>query len=222
MAGNFLTWLGAAFAAWFAVVPPRLGCFPQEAFLPCLYFPCHLIRPSSTVIFFNNLPHLLISLPFLCHSVAKVCPALCDPMDCSTPGFPIFHYFSEFAQTLVHWVDGAIQPSHPLLPSFLLPSVFTCTRVFSNEWAFCIRWPKYWSFSTSPFNEYSGLIFFRIDWFDLLAVQATLKSLLQHHSSKASILQCSVFFMVQLTFIHGYWKNHSFDYTNQLKSLQWI
>ena len=85
---------------------------------------------------------------------------------------------------------------HPLL---LLPSVFPSIRVFSNESVLCIRWPKYWSFSISPSNEYSGLISFRMDWLDLLAVQGILKSFLQHHSSKASILQCSAFFMVQLS-----------------------
>ena len=95
-------------------------------------------------------------------------------------------------------------PSNQLVlcrPLFLLPSVFPSIRVFSNESALHIRWPKYWSFSfsISPFSEYSGLISFRIDWLDLLAVQVTLKSLLQHHSSKASILQCSVFFTVQLS-----------------------
>ena len=131
-------------------------------------------------------------------------------MDCSTRGLPVFHYFSEFAQTHAHWVDGAIQPSYPLLPSFLLPSVFTSISVFSNEWAFCIRWPKYWSFSTSHSNEYSGLIFFRFDWFDLLAVQGTQESspAPQFESIHSSV---SVFFMVQLTSVHGYWKNHSFD-----------
>ena len=100
---------------------------------------------------------------------------------------------------------------HPLL---LLPSVFPSIRVFSNESVLCIGWPKYWSFSSSisPSNEYSGLISFKIEWLDLLAVQGTLKSLLQHHSSKASILQCSAFFIVQLShFTHDYWKNHSFD-----------
>ena len=98
---------------------------------------------------------------------------------------------------------------HPLL----LPSFFPRIRVFCNESIRCIRWPKYWSFSfnISPSNEYSGLISFRIDWFDLLAVQEALQSVLQHHSSKSSILQCSAFFMVQLTPIHDYWKNHSFD-----------
>ena len=100
---------------------------------------------------------------------------------------------------------------HPLL---LLPSIFPSIRVFFKESVLCIRWPKYWSFSfsLSPSNEYSGLISFRIDWLDLLAVQGTLKSLLQHHSSKASILQCLTFFMVQLISIYDYQKNHSFDY----------
>ena len=100
---------------------------------------------------------------------------------------------------------------HPLL---LLPSIFPSIRVFSNESVFHIRWPKYWSFSfnISPFKEYFGLISFRMDWLDLLAVQETLKSLLQHHSSKASILWCSAFFYSPtFTSIHDYWKNHSFD-----------
>ena len=99
---------------------------------------------------------------------------------------------------------------HPLL---LLPSIFPSIRVFFKESVLCIRWPKYWSFSfsLSPSNEYSGLISFRIDWLDLLAVQGTLKSLLQHHSSKASILQCLTFFMVQLISIYDYQKNHIFD-----------
>ena len=105
-----------------------------------------------------------------------------------------------------------VMPSNRLIfwsPLHLLPSI----RVFSNESALCIKWPKYWSFSfnISPYNEHSGLISFRMDWLDLLAVQGTLKSLLQHHSSKASILQRSAFFRVQLTSIHDYWKNHSLD-----------
>ena len=118
-------------------------------------------------------------------------------MDCSMPGLPVLHCLPELAQSHVHWVGDAIQPSYPLLP----PSVFPSIRVFSNELALCIRWPKYWnfSFSISPSNEYSGLTSFRIDWFDLLAVQGTLKSLLQHHSVKASVLRHSVFFMVQLS-----------------------
>ena len=117
-------------------------------------------------------------------------------MDCNTLDFSVLHYLPEFTQTHVCWVGDTIQPSHPLL---LLPSIFLSIWVFSNELAVRIRWPKYWSFSISPANEYSGFISFRIDWFDLLAVQGTLKSLLQHHSSKASILQCSAFFMVQLS-----------------------
>ena len=123
-------------------------------------------------------------------------------MDCCTPGFPVYHQFSELAQTHVHQVGDAIQPSHPLLsPS---PPIFPSIRVFANEFVLRIRWPKYWSFSSSisPSNEYSGLISFRIDWLDLLAVQETLKSLLQHHSSKTSILQCSAFFMIQLSHLY--------------------
>ena len=132
-----------------------------------------------------------------CCSVAQSCPTLCNPMDCSTPGCPVHHHLLELAHTHVHRVTDTIQPSHPLLPVLLLPTIFPSIRVFYSESALHIRWSKYWSFSISPFNEYSGLISFRINWFDLLAVQGTLKSPLQHHSSKASILQCSAFFMVQ-------------------------
>ena len=112
---------------------------------------------------------------------------------------------SEFAQTHVHWWYPSVMPSNHLIlccPLLLLPSVFPSIRVFSNASVLCIRWPKYWSFSISisPSNECSGLIFFRIDWLDLLAVQRTLKSFLQHHSSKASILQRSAFFMAQLSY----------------------
>ena len=136
-----------------------------------------------------------------CCSVAKSCLILWDPMDCSTPGFPVLHCFPEFVQTHVHWINDAIQPSHPLSP-LLLPSVFPSIRVFSNESALSIRWPQYWSFSISPSNDYSGLMSLRIHWFDLLAVRGTLKSLLQHHSLKASIFWCSAFFVVQL--LHSY------------------
>ena len=130
-------------------------------------------------------------------SVTQSCPTLCDPLDCSTPGFPVHYHLPEFTQTHVHRIDDAIQPSHPLLspsPAFNLSQ----HQVFSNESALRIRWPKYWSFSfsNSPLrvhcwssNEHPGLISFTMDWLDLLAVQGTLKSLLQHHSSKASILQ---------------------------------
>ena len=122
-------------------------------------------------------------------------------MDCSLPGFPVPHHLLEFAQVHVHWIGDAIQSSHPLSPLLLLPSLFPIIRVFSKESAVCIRWPKYWnfSFSISPAIEYSGLISFNIDWFDLLAVQETLKSLLQHHGLKASVIQCSAILMVQLS-----------------------
>ena len=125
-------------------------------------------------------------------------------MNHSTLGLPVHHQLPEFTQTHVHWVGDAIQPSHPLLsPS---PPVLNLSQhqVFSNESALCIRWPKYWSFSVniSPSNEHPGLISFRMDWLDLLAVQGTLKSLLQHHSLKASILQCLDFFIVQLSHPH--------------------
>ena len=112
-------------------------------------------------------------------------------------------------------IESVIPSNHLILccPLLLPPSIFPSNRVFSNESVFPVRWPKYWrfSFSISPSNEYSGLISFRMDWLDLLAVQGTLKSLIQHHSSKASILWCSAFFTVQLSSIHDYWKNHSFD-----------
>ena len=120
-------------------------------------------------------------------SVAQLCPTLCSPMDCSTPGFPVHHQLPELAQTHIHQVGDAIQHlilCHPLL---LLPSIFPSIRVFPSESVLCITWLKYWSFSISPSNEYSGLISFKIDCLDLLAIQETLKSLFQHHSSKASI-----------------------------------
>ena len=128
-------------------------------------------------------------------------------MDCSTPGFHVHHQLPEHTQTHVHHVSDAIQPSHLLSFLSLSPSkievlsVFPNIRLFSNELVLCIRCTKYWSFSfnISPSNEYSGLISFRMDWFDILAIQGILKSLLQHHNSKASILQCSAFFIVQLS-----------------------
>ena len=125
----------------------------------------------------------------------------CDTMDCSIPGFPVLHHLPEFAQTHVHHIGDAIQPSHPLLsPS---PPAFNLSpnQGLFQQLVLPTRWPKDWSFSfsISPSNEYSGLISFRMDWLDLLAVQGTLKSLLQHHSSKASILQCLAFFIAQLS-----------------------
>ena len=138
----------------------------------------------------------------------------CGPMDCSTPGFPGHHN----SQSLLKLMSTeSMMPSSHLIfchPLLLLPSINPSIRVFSNESVLHIRWPKYWnfSFSISPSNEYSGLISFRIDWLDLLAVQGTLKRILQHHSSKASILWRSAFFIVQLS--HPYMttgKYHSFD-----------
>ena len=133
-------------------------------------------------------------------SVAQSCLTLYDPMGCSTPGFPVLHRLPELTQTHVH--ESVILSNHLILfHPLLLPSVFPSIRVFSNESALCIRRPKYWNFSLriSTSNEYSRLISFRIDWFDRLAAQGTLKSLLQHHRSKASILWHSAFFMVQFS-----------------------
>ena len=117
------------------------------------------------------------------------------------PGSPVHHQLLELTQISVHWVRDAIQPSLPLLSPVLPPSIFSSIRVFPNESVLLIRWPKYCSFSfnISPSNEHPGLISFRMDWLDLLAVQGTLKSLLQHHSSKASIILCSAFFIAQLS-----------------------
>ena len=138
-----------------------------------------------------------------CCSVAHSRPTLCNSVDSSTPGLAVPHHLPELAQTHVHRVGDAIQPSHPL--SSPSPPTFSLSQhqgLF--QLVLHIRWPKYWSFSftISPSNEYSGLISFRIYWFDLLAIQQTLKSLPQHHSSKASVLQHSAFFMVQLSHPH--------------------
>ena len=155
------------------------------------------LGPASCI--FTEVFSFLNCLQF--SSVAQSCLTLCDPMNHNMPGLPVHHQLLEFTQTHVHWVGDAIQPSHPL--SSPSPPTFNLSqhRVFSNESVLRIRRPKYWSFSfsISPSNEHSGLISFRMDWFDLLVVQGTLKSLLQHHSSKASILQCSAFFIVQLS-----------------------
>ena len=137
-----------------------------------------------------------IYLYICCCSVTKSCPVLCDPMDCSTPGSPVLHHLLESAKTHVYRLGDVIQPSLPLSSS-----IFPSVRIVFSESALCIRWPKYWTFnfSISPSKEYSGLISFRIDWFDLLTVQETLKSLVQHHNLKASIHWCSAFFIVQLS-----------------------
>ena len=141
---------------------------------------------------------LRLTLPYLqFSSVVQSCPTLCCPMSRSTPGLPVHHQLPEFTQTHLHRVGDAIQPSHPLLsPSSPAPN--PSQHHFSSDSTLRMRWPKYWSFSfsISPSKEHQGLISFRMDWLDLLAVQGTLKSLLWHHSSRASIFQYSVFFTV--------------------------
>ena len=128
------------------------------------------------------------------NSVAQSCLTLCDPMDCSMPSFPILHYLPEFAQIHVH--QGGHANDHLILccPLLLPPSILPSIKVFSSESVLCIRWPRCWSFSfsISLSSEYSGPISFRMNWLDLLAIQGTLKSLLQHHSSKASILSAQL------------------------------
>ena len=140
-------------------------------------------------------------------SVAQLCTTICNPMNCSTPGSPVHHQLSKLAQTHVHQVSDTIQPSHLLSSPSPPASIFPSIRIFFNEPVLPIRWPKHWSFSfsISPFNEYWGPISFRMDWLDL-AVQGTLKSLLQHHSAKASILRRSAF-SPTLVSIHDHWKN---------------
>ena len=133
--------------------------------------------------------------------VTQSCPTLCDPMNCSTPGLTAHHQLPEFTQT--HSIESVTLSSHLILcpPLLLLPPIPPSIRVFYNESTLRMRWPKYWSFSFSiiPFKEYPGLIYFRMHWLDLLADQGTLKSLLQHHSSKASVLRHLAFFTVQLS-----------------------
>ena len=146
-------------------------------------------------------------------SVVQSCPTLCDPMNCSTPGLPVHHQLLEFTQTHVHWVSDARQSSHPLLspspPAFNLSQHqglfkwFSCSYQVAKVLEFQLQ---HQSFQWTPMTDR-----LRMNWLDLLAVQETLKSLLQHHGSKASILRCSAFFTVQLTSIHDHWKNHSLD-----------
>ena len=137
-------------------------------------------------------------------SVVQLCTILCDPVDCNLPGFPSITNSRSLLKLMS--IESVMPSNHFILcrPLFLLPSIFPSIRVFSNESALCIRGSKYWSFSfnVSPFNEYSGLISFRMNWLDLLAVQGSLKNLLQHHSSKASILQKLAFFIVQLSHLY--------------------
>ena len=155
-------------------------------------------------------------------SVSQSCPTLCNPMNRSTPGLPVHHQLPESTQTNVHWVGDAIQPSILCCPLFLLPSIFPSIRVFSNELDFHIRWPKYCSFSfnISPSNEHPGLISFRRDWLDLLAVQGTLESLLQHHSSKTYITEQrnqsekATYYMI--TIYIAFWKRHNYRGSKRL------
>ena len=142
-------------------------------------------------------------------SVAQSCPTLCNPMDCSTPGLPAHHQLPEFTQTHVHWVGDAIQPSHSP-PTFIFPSI----RVFCNESALHIRWSNYWSFSfsISPSNEYSGLISFRIDWLDILAVQGNLECSPTPQFKNISSSALSFLYSPTLISIQDYLENHSFDY----------
>ena len=166
--------------------------------------PSHpLSFPSSPAINLSQHQGLLqwVSSLVQFSSVAPSCLTLCDPMDCSTLGLPVHHQFPESPKPMS--IESMMPSNHLILccPLLLLPSIFPSIRVFSNESALRIRWLKYWSFSfnISPSNEHPGLISFRMDWFYLLAVQGTLKSLLQHHISKASVLQCSAFFTVQIS-----------------------
>ena len=142
---------------------------------------------------------------YYCCSVTQSCPILCDHgLQHSMLPYPSLSPRAYSNSCPLNQLYHLLSPSLPFFPS---------SRVFSSELALCIRWPKYWSFSfsISPSNEYSGVISFRIDWFDLLTVQGTLKSLLQHHSLKASMLWYSAFYGPTLTYVHDYWKNHSFD-----------
>ena len=146
-------------------------------------------------------------------SVSQSCQILCNPMNHSMPSLSVHHHHSQSPPKLMS-IESVMPYNHLILcrPLLLLPSIFPSIRMFSKESALRIRWPKYWSFSfnISPSNEHPGLISFRMDWLDLLTVQRSLKSLLQHHSSKASNLRPSAFFPT-LTSIHDYWKNYSLD-----------
>ena len=155
------------------------GIFPTQGWsLRLLYLHWQAgslpLAPSEKVVQFSSVQSLS-------------CPTLCSPMDCSTPGLPVHHQLPEFIHTHVHGVGDVVNHLILCRPLLLLPSIFHSIRVFSNESVLPTRWPKYWSFSfsISPSNVYSGLTSFRMDWLDLLAVQGTLKSLLQHHSSTA-------------------------------------
>ena len=159
------------------------------------------LKKSPTTFSPSNSVSVLVSL------VSQSSPTLCNLVECRMPGFPVNHQLQSFLKLMpIKWVMpfNHLIICHPLL---FMSSIFPSIRGFSNESVPCIRWSKYWSFSfnISPSNEYSGLISFRIGWLNLLAVQGTLKSLLQHHSSKAPIFWCSAFFMVQLLWLWNYY-----------------
>ena len=185
---------------------PRLPiCLISEnltSLFESFHFTPSIELPGVFFICFRIPDYWLIWLLFftLWSSVTKSCLTLCNPMNCSTPGIPVLHHRPEFAETHVHWVSDAIHLSHPL--SLLSPLALNLSQhqgFFFSELVLHIRCPKYWSFSSSPSNEYSVLISFRIDWFDLFAVQGTLKSLLQHPNSKVSVLLFSAFTMKYLS-----------------------
>ena len=164
----------------------------------CIIQPDHILS-NHTIIQFS--------------SVTQSCPTLCDPMNCSTPGFPVHHQLLEFTQLMP--TELVMPSNHPILcrPLCLLPSIPPSIRVLSNESTLRMRWPNYWSFSfsISPSKKHPGLISFRMDWLDLLEVQGALKSLLQHHYSKHNSLAFSFLHSPTLTSIHDYWKNHSLN-----------
>ena len=164
-------------------------------------FPTQGSNPHTLHLLHWQAGSLPLVPPAQISSVAQSCLTLCDPMNHSTLGLPVHHQLPELTQTHVHQVSDAIQPPHPLSSLLYLPPILSSVRIFSNESTLHMKWPKYWSFSLSisPSNEHLGLISLRMDWLDLPAVQGTLKSLLQHHSSKASIFKHSAFFTVQLS-----------------------
>ena len=180
------------FDPWIGKIPWRRTWQPTPVFLP------GKSHEQRSLMGYSPWAHKDPDTQF--SSVTQLCPTLCDSIDRSTPAFPVHHQLLELTQTHVHGLGDAIKPSYPLLsPS---PPAFYLSQhqgFFSSKSVFHIRCPKYWNFSLSisPSNKYLGLISFRIDWLDLLAVQESLKSLLQHHSSKASILRRSAFFIVQ-------------------------
>ena len=180
-----------------------LSCPPSGDLPLRVIKPVALKSPALGDGFFTNSTTWEHSVYYCC-SVAQSYTTICNPMNCSKPSFPVFHHLQEMLKLMS--IESFMPCNYFILchPLPLLPSIFASIRVFSNESALCIRWPNYWNFrfSTSPSNEYSGLIFFRIDLFVLLAVQGILKSLLQHHSSKASVLQHSPSYGPTLTSVY--------------------